>query len=177
MLTPWAALHSDAAVATYPSPHAHHPCPTYPSLPSCTHHMVCPIHVPCVCSPVRAGAWLALSDMESTVLRTLPVRSRQSVLIKFINGWNTIIPVKTNEDADVADKQNHLLYFAMLCNCSSFFKRFRDIPGTSPSNAGRARSVSGWGARIPRASQPKKQNIKQKQYCNRFSKDFQNGPH
>ena len=33
------------------------------------------------------------------------------------------------------------------------------------------------GAKIPHASQPKNQNIKQKQYCNKFNKDFKNGPH
>lgn len=100
VLIRWAALHSDATVATYPSPLAHHPCPTYPLCPPCTPHMVCPYHVPCVCSPVRAGAWLALStDTESMMLRTLPVRSRHSVSpYQFINGWNTIIPVKTIED-------------------------------------------------------------------------------
>ena len=27
------------------------------------------------------------------------------------------------------------------------------------------------------ASQPKNQNIKQKQYCKKFNKDFKNGPH
>ena len=57
-----------------------------------------------------------------------------------------------------------------------------DFPGslvvkTSPSNAGvQLRSVVGelrshmsWGQ--------KNQNIKQKQYCNKFNKDFKNGPH
>ena len=46
---------------------------------------------------------------------------------------------------------------------------------TSPSNAGGACSIPGRGAKIPYASQPKKeknQNIKQKQYCNKFNKDF-----
>ena len=33
------------------------------------------------------------------------------------------------------------------------------------------------GAKIPHASQPKNQNTKQKQYCNKFNKDFENGPH
>ena len=45
-----------------------------------------------------------------------------------------------------------------------------DFPGglvvkTSPSNAGGEGSIPAQGANIPRASQPKKQNIKQKQYC------------
>ena len=49
-----------------------------------------------------------------------------------------------------------------------------DFPGgqvvkTSPSNAGRAGSIPGQGAKIPHASRPKNQNIKQKQYCNKFN--------
>ena len=48
---------------------------------------------------------------------------------------------------------------------------------TSPSNAEGLGTISGWGAKIPHASQSKYQNIKQKQYCNKFSKDFKNGQH
>ena len=48
---------------------------------------------------------------------------------------------------------------------------------TSPSNAGGAGLIPGWGAKIPHASWPKNQNIKQKQYCNKFNKDLKNGPH
>ena len=48
---------------------------------------------------------------------------------------------------------------------------------TLPSNAGGAASIPGRGAKIPHASRPKNQNIKQKQYCNKFKKDFKNGPH
>ena len=42
------------------------------------------------------------------------------------------------------------------------------------SNAGGAGSIPG---RRTKASRPKNQNIKQKQYCNKFNKDFKNGPH
>ena len=54
-------------------------------------------------------------------------------------------------------------------------KLLRDFPGgpvvkTSPSNAGGVGSIPGWGARVPHALQPKDQNIKQKQYCNKFNK-------
>ena len=42
---------------------------------------------------------------------------------------------------------------------------------TLPSNAGDAGLIPGWGAEMPHASQPKNQNIKQKQYCNKFNKD------
>ena len=57
-----------------------------------------------------------------------------------------------------------------------------DFPGgpvvkTLPSNAGGVGSIPGWGARIPQASRPKSKSIKQKQYCNKFNKDFKNGPH
>ena len=48
---------------------------------------------------------------------------------------------------------------------------------TSPSNAGGVGSIPGWGAKIPHASRPKNQNIKQKQYCSKFNKYFKNGPH
>ena len=47
-----------------------------------------------------------------------------------------------------------------------------DFPGgpvvkTSPSSAGSAGSIPGWGAEIPHVSRPKNQNIKQKRYCNK----------
>ena len=53
----------------------------------------------------------------------------------------------------------------------------RGFPGgpvvkPSPSSAWGTGSVPGQGAKIPHASWPKKQNIKQKQYCNRLNKDF-----
>ena len=50
---------------------------------------------------------------------------------------------------------------------------FRDLPGNPvikilPSNAGGMGLIPGWEAKILHASQPKHQNIKQKQYCNKF---------
>ena len=47
----------------------------------------------------------------------------------------------------------------------------------SPSNGGGEGSVPPQGAKNPQASWPKKQNTKQKQYCNKLNKDFINGPH
>ena len=57
-----------------------------------------------------------------------------------------------------------------------------DFPGgpvvkTLPSNAGGVGSIPGRGAKIPHASWPENQNIKQKQYCNKCNKDFKKGPH
>ena len=58
----------------------------------------------------------------------------------------------------------------------------RDFPGgpvvkTSSFNAGGVGSIPGQGAKTLHALRPKNQNIKQKQYCNKFNKDFKSGPH
>ena len=47
---------------------------------------------------------------------------------------------------------------------------------TLPSNSRGAGSIPGWGAKIPHTAWPKEQNIRQKQYFNKFNKDFLNGP-
>ena len=57
-----------------------------------------------------------------------------------------------------------------------------DFPGgpvveTSSSKAVDVGLILGQGANIPHVSGPKNQHIKQKQYCNKFNKDFKNGPH
>ena len=44
-------------------------------------------------------------------------------------------------------------------------------------NAGGAGSILDWEAKSPHAFQPKTQNIKQKQYYNKFNKDSKNDPH
>ena len=45
-----------------------------------------------------------------------------------------------------------------------------------PSNARGVGSIPSWGAKTPHASWPKNQNIKQKQYCNKFNKDSKTVP-
>ena len=55
----------------------------------------------------------------------------------------------------------------------------RDFPGgpvvrISPSNVG---LIPGQISKIPRASWPENQNRRQKQYCNKYNKDFNNCPH
>jgi len=47
---------------------------------------------------------------------------------------------------------------------------------TLPSSAEGAGSIPGQGAKVAYASWSKCQNIKQKQYCSKFNKDFKNGP-
>jgi len=51
------------------------------------------------------------------------------------------------------------------------------VVGTSPSNAGGAGSFPGRGTKIPHATEPKNQNIKQNQWYSKFNKYFLNGPH
>ena len=63
------------------------------------------------------------------------------------------------------------VFNTLKSNCS------QDFPGgpivkTSPSSAGGLSLISGWGAEIPHALWPKTQNIKQKQHCNKFNKNF-----
>ena len=58
----------------------------------------------------------------------------------------------------------------------------RAFPGspvvkTSPTNAGHADLIPDLEAKIPYSSGPKKQNIKQKQYCNKLNKGFKTGLH
>ena len=47
---------------------------------------------------------------------------------------------------------------------------------TSPCNAGVQVQSQDGRAKIPHAFWPKNRNIIQKQYCNKFNKDFKNGP-
>ena len=58
----------------------------------------------------------------------------------------------------------------------------RDFPSnpvvkTLPSNVGDVGWIPSWRPGIPHTSWPKNQNRKQKQCCNKFNKDFKNGPH
>ena len=46
-----------------------------------------------------------------------------------------------------------------------------------PSKEGRVGSIPGQGVKFPQTLRPKERNIKQKQYCNKFSKDFKYGLH
>ena len=60
-------------------------------------------------------------------------------------------------------------------------KQAEDFPGglvvrTSPSNARGVSSIPGQGAKSPHASgpNPPTSNMRQKQYCNKFNKNFKN---
>ena len=62
-------------------------------------------------------------------------------------------------------------------------KELRDFPGNlvvknSPSGAGSVGPISGWGAKIPHASQPENQSINDRSNIVTNSiKDFKNSPH
>ena len=67
------------------------------------------------------------------------------------------------------------------CECSVYKA---DLPGspmvkTLPSDAGGVGSIPGGRAKILHALGPPKKHtkIKQKQHCNKFNKDFKNGPY
>ena len=86
----------------------------------------------------------------------------------------------TRESLHAATKTQH----SQKMN-NKFFKKERkrrDYPGcpgvkNSPSNAQGAGSAPSWKVEIPHASLPKHQDKKQKQYCNKFNKDFKNDLH
>ena len=63
------------------------------------------------------------------------------------------------------------LITASLRKCSLGFPGGAVVENLS-ANAGDTGSSPGLGAKIPHASWTKKQNIKQKQYCNKFNKDL-----
>ena len=57
-----------------------------------------------------------------------------------------------------------------------------DFPGspvvkTATSSARGAGLLPCWAVKILHVLQPKIHNIKHKQYCNKFNKNFKNGPH
>ena len=51
------------------------------------------------------------------------------------------------------------------------------VAESSPPNAGGVSLIPGQEAKIPHASGHKNNNIKQKQYCNKYNKEFLNGPY
>ena len=58
-------------------------------------------------------------------------------------------------------------------------KQWGGGPGAkvSPPSARGTDSISGWEAKAPhRKTETLKTDIKQKQYCDKFNKDFKNGP-
>ena len=63
-------------------------------------------------------------------------------------------------------------YFIVVIIKNNLFEDLRDGPvvKTSPSNVRGVGSIP--GAKMPHALWQKNQNIKQKQYCNKFNKDF-----
>jgi len=61
--------------------------------------------------------------------------------------------------------------------CSSWKNKYSGTSLATQCNAGGVGSIPGQGAKISHALRPKHQNVKQKQYCNKFNKDLKNGPH
>ena len=80
--------------------------------------------------------------------------------------------------------KNH--YWGMIDLLKSYIGKKKSYIGTSLEvqrlrlhlpMQGCVGSIPGQGIKIPHASWPKNQSIKQEQYCNIVNKDFKNGPH
>ena len=92
-----------------------------------------------------------------------------------------LVGIYPNELKTCPEKNLHTdVHNSCIRNCQNLDAikiSFRDFSGgpvvkTSPSNAGGTCLIPCRGAKIPHASGPKNQNIKQKQYCNKFNKDL-----
>ena len=78
------------------------------------------------------------------------------------------IPYGHKESDMIQQLNNKKIYFTQ-----QFFFKLRVFGlKTLPFNAGVMGLVPGQGAKIPHSLWPKNQNIKQKRYCNKFSKDL-----
>ena len=116
-------------------------------------------------------------------LRTFVVNTKIRISVIYLACFWKVVPFTLNEKwlahQILTSIDHHWGFFFPL---TLLAWKSRDFTGgpvvkTSPSNARGVGLVPGWGAKIPHALQPKNQNIKQKQYCNKFNKDFKNGPH
>ena len=101
------------------------------------------------------------------------------VLLQAVNSLNTIIPSCANaikEKKQVMEEinfQGRLFWdFKPRPQKQSWGSPDGPVVKISLSNAGGGGSIPGWGTKIPHVSWPKSQNIKQKQYCNKFNKDL-----
>ena len=86
-----------------------------------------------------------------------------------------LIPQKLLIIRDVNTYQNENILVYTRLDQNTYFQNNHswDFPGgpvvkTLPSIAGGACYIPGQGGKIPHALQTKNQNIKQKQYCNKF---------
>ena len=114
------------------------------------------------CFRKRGQLW-AISSEHSVARRWYQCKNRDL-------GWTPTAFTTVTFD----DLPNKLVCFHRVCDENY---QIRDFPSgpvikTWPSNAGGAGSIPGQGTKIPHALWPKKQNIKWKQYCNKFNKEW-----
>ena len=105
-----------------------------------------------------------------------PFKSRQGLLGKV----NSICRVLSNSAPRLV--QIHDVFTMQGSGGTSGSTKMRDLPGdpvvkASPTKAVGVGSIPRQRAKIPQASCPENQNIRQRQYCNKFNKDLKNGPH
>ena len=100
----------------------------------------------------------------------------QTIMLYTLNLYSAECQSYPNKTRGKKRDQN----LTMSVNIKIIWKR--DFPSspvfeTLSSNAGGVGLIPGQGAKIPHASWPKNQNIKQKQYCKKFKKDFKKTVH
>ena len=83
--------------------------------------------------------------------------------------------VLVNSPTDLRGKRHYHLYLSGKNTGEDF--PHGPVVNTLPSSARGAGSIPGQGAKVPHASWPKNQNIRQKLYCNKFKEDIKNGSH
>ena len=88
--------------------------------------------------------------------------------------WAIILNQKIAKQ--VTSWASQLPHFSFLINEGLQIFPGGPVVNTLPSNAGGVGWIPGWGVKMPHTSGPKTRNIKQKQYCNKFNKDFKNSP-
>ena len=86
-------------------------------------------------------------------------------------------PCQSHQGALVSSQEQSSPPKILILKCLCLDFSGSTVVKTSPSNAKGAGLIPGRGAKIPHDLWPENQSITQKQYCNKFNKDFLNGPH
>ena len=127
------------------------------------------------CYSFPQGIFLTRTESTSPALQadSLPP---EPALERWKEGKKTTQQGRASGWAEPSNCERELFKWNTLTSLKNICGDFPEGPvvKTSISNAWGAGSVPGWGAKIPHVSQPKNQNIEQKQYCNKSNTDFKN---
>ena len=110
---------------------------------------------------------LTCRDISHDVCVSMVIQAQRLWILVFIWGLGWVVPCKARVAWEWKWKWKN----------SAWDLRCGPVVKTLPSNVGGASLITAQGAKIPHALWPENLNMKQKQYCNKFNKDFKNGPH